>query len=298
MRMKMQILLRLYFPISIFVFIGLCGVQGQNLYTKIHIGAMYYHGDLTPRTIGLSTGPARFSWGATLGSNVTDWASINARFMNGRLTGDDRFSLDETRKSRNLNFTTPIYEFGIYTDLKVNKLIKRLDKYKVRLYITAGLNFFRFNPSTTYQGRSVALQPIGTEGQTMSTNDKKPYSLTAISRPIGIAIEFDLTKKISIGIEAAPRKTFTDYIDDVSGTYVNYDEMMAAGNYLGAQLSNRTGEYFGTDNARVPTGTLRGNPSQNDWYTHFGFYFKYSFIKNSNSESPKNNDIIDGIINN
>lgn len=258
---------------------AICSIQGQTIYTKLHLGAMYYHGDLTPRTMGLSTGPAKFSYGTTLGLQVTDWASLNARFMKGSLTGDDRYSLDETRKSRNLNFTTPIYEFGIYTDLKVNKLLKVLDKYKVRLYFTAGINFFKFNPMTSYQGKKVALQPLGTEGQTMPGVDKKPYSLSAISRPIGIAVEFDIVKKIAMGIEIAPRKTYTDYIDDVSGTYVNYDEMMAVGNYLGAQLSNRTGEYFGTENARVQTGAIRGNPNQNDWYTHFGFYFKYSFSK-------------------
>ena len=287
MRMKMQFILNLYFCISIFLLIGLCSVHGQAIYTKIHLGAMYYHGDLTPRTIGLSTGPARFSYGLTIGKNVTDWASINARFMKGSLKGDDRYSLDDARRARNLNFTTPIYEYGIYTDLKVNKLLKALDKYKVRLYITAGLNLFRFNPMTTYQGKVVALQPLGTEGQTILSTDNKPYSLIAISRTIGIAVEFDFTKKISIGIEAAPRKTYTDYLDDVSGSYINYDEMMAAGNYLGAQLSNRTGEYLGTENARVPTGTLRGNPKQNDWYTHFGFYIKYSFGRIKISENTE-----------
>ncbi len=277
MRMKMQVILRLYFCIPIFLFIGFCSLQGQAIYTKLHLGAMYYHGDLTPRTIGLSTGPGKFSYGITLGRNIVDWASINARFMKGSLTGDDRYSLDETRKSRNLNFTTPIYEFGIYTDLKVNKILKVLDKYKVRLYITAGLNFFRFNPMTTYKGKVVELQPLGTEGQNIWGNNRKSYSLTAISRPIGMTVEFDVTKNVSIGIEVAPRKTYTDYLDDVSGSYVNYDEMMAVGNYLGAQLSNRTGEYFGTDNIRVATGTVRGNPNQNDWYTHFGFYIKYTF---------------------
>ena len=57
--------------------------------------------------------------------------------------------------------------------------------------------------------------------------------------------------------------------------------MVAGGNQLGASLSNRSGEYFGRDNERVPTGTVRGNPKNNDWYTLFSLSFKYKFGKMS-----------------
>ncbi|MBK8346321.1 MAG: hypothetical protein IPL08_01395 [Saprospiraceae bacterium] len=256
-----------------------CSVYGQSFHAKLHFGAMYYQGDLAPKPLDLSFGPGNLCWGVSTGYSITDWASINSRFMVGRLTGDDAYSDDPFRRSRNLNFGSPLYEYGIYTDLRINKIWKSLDKYKIRMYLTAGLNVIQFNPQAFYQGQWVELQPLGTEGQTIPGTGKQKYSLTSWSRPVGLIIEFDFTKMLSFGMEFTPRKTFTDYLDDVSGTYVNYDEMVAAGNPIGAALSNRMGEYLKTDNVRVPTGTARGRADKNDWYSHFGLYFKYKIGK-------------------
>jgi hypothetical protein len=33
----------------------------------------------------------------------------------------------------------------------------------------------------------------------------------------------NVSKKVGIGLEWGPRKTFTDYLDDVSGTYPDWD---------------------------------------------------------------------------
>ncbi|MBK6498397.1 MAG: hypothetical protein IPG00_09620 [Saprospiraceae bacterium] len=88
-----------------------------------------------------------------------------------------------------------------------------------------------------------------------------------------------MSKRLSFGMEVSPRKAYTDYLDDVSGTYVNYNEMVAAGNPLGAALANRTGEYLNTGPVLLPTGTGRGRPDKQDWYTHFGLYFKYRLGK-------------------
>ena len=254
-------------------------VQGQMFHARLHTGTMYYQGDLAPRPLRISFGPGNLSWGVSTGYNVTPWASINTRFMIGRLAGDDSFAEDPGRKSRNLSFYSPLYEYGVYTDLNVNKLWKSLDKYKLRMYLHLGVSAFRFNPQAWYQGQYVELQPLGTEGQTIPGTGKKPYSLTNWSRPMGLLIEFDVAKRWSLGLEAVPRKTWTDYLDDVSGTYVNYDEMVAAGNPLGAALSNRMGEYLGSDPVRVATGTARGKPDKNDWYTFFGFYVKVKLGK-------------------
>ncbi|MBC7885628.1 MAG: hypothetical protein H7X99_09145 [Saprospiraceae bacterium] len=267
-------------------------IEAQYLHSKIHLGAMFYQGDLTPRAIDYSFGPGNLAWGVSVGKDLTDWISINARFMKGTLTGDDSYSTNLIQRSRNLSFSSPLYEYGFYADVRINKFWKALDKYKLRLYLSVGLNLIHFNPKTYYKGQWVDLQPLGTEGQTLPGSVKNKYSLNSLSRPIGITIEFDITHRTAFGLEIAPRKTYTDYLDDVSGAYPFYDDMMSAGNTLGANLSNRRGEFFGTDNERLSTGATRGNPNNNDWYTHVGCYFKFKFGKTRTStfeEQPDKN---------
>lgn len=269
-------------PFYAFFLLFTCGnqLQSQKLHSKIHFGAFFYQGDLSPRPIDMSFGPGNICWGISPGINVFDWLSINGRFMMGKISGSDAYAQDPQKRARNLSFASSLYEYGIYTDLKVNKIWKSLDKYKLRLYVTAGFNLIHFNPKANYKGKWIELQPLGTEGQLMASSGKKKYSLYNFSRPLGIIVEFDITKNFAFGMEVSPRKTWTDYLDDVSGSYVNYDEMVSAGNQTGAYLSNRMGEYLNTEPVRVPSGTSRGKSDKNDWYTHFGMYFKYTFIKN------------------
>ena len=68
-------------------------VQGQMFHARLHTGTMYYQGDLAPRPLSISFGPGNLSWGVSTGYNVTQWASINTRFMIGRLAGDDSFAV-------------------------------------------------------------------------------------------------------------------------------------------------------------------------------------------------------------
>lgn len=253
--------------------------SGQMFHARLHTGTLYYQGDLAPRPLKLSFGPGNLAWGISGGYNITPWMSLNSRFMIGRISGNDSYAEDPGRKSRNLSFYSPLYEYGMYSDVCINKLWKGLDKYKLRMYINLGFNVFKFNPQAWYIDRYVELQPLGTEGQTIPGTGKSKYSLTDFSRVIGFSTEFDIGKRWALGLELTPRKTWTDYLDDVSGTYVNYDEMVAAGNTLGAALSNRTGEYLGTGPVKVATGTGRGRPDKNDWYTFIGFYVKFRIGK-------------------
>lgn len=262
------------------------GVQCQGFHARLHLGAMYYQGDLAPKPVEASFGAGQLSWGVSVGKDVAPWMSINARYMKGRLTGSDAKAKDDHRRNRNLSFASPLHEYGVYTDLKVNQLWKALDKYKVRLYVTLGFNLIHFDPKAYYEGRWIPLQPLGTEGQTLTTSTTGKYSRYNWSRPVGVVVEFDFTERISFGMDFCPRKTYTDYLDDVSTSYPDYEAMLASGNTLGARLSNRMGELNNSEPVIFPTGTSRGNPSNNDWYTHIGFYFKYRFgakgIPNSN----------------
>ncbi len=252
--------------------------RSQSIYTKMHGGAMYYQGDLAPQPINLSFGPANLSWGLSVGYNFNPWISIELGYMKGRISGDDMYSDSYSRRLRNLSFVSPVNEISVQSSLLINRFAPFLDKYKLRLYFNFGYSYFNFDPHTDYMGQWVRLQPLGTEGQNIPNYGSGPYSLNSFARVLGGSFEFDISKRLALGMIFAPRKTYTDYLDDVSTAYPGYDVLVNSGNILGAKLSNRTGEFLSTDPVNVLPGTQRGRSDKNDWFTYVGVYLKYNIF--------------------
>ena len=93
--------------------------------------------------------------------------------------------------------------------------------YPFSPFIFTGVSLFNFNPKAeASDGQWYTLQELGTEGQgTTSFQNRKPYSLTQLSIPFGGGVKIGVSDDFNIIIEYGLRKTFTDYIDDVSTTY-------------------------------------------------------------------------------
>ena len=53
--------------------------------------------------------------------------------------------------------------------------------------------------------------------------DQKPYNLTQFAIPFGGGIKFRVSENVVLAYEVGFRKTFTDYLDDVSTFYVDQD---------------------------------------------------------------------------
>ncbi len=79
--------------------------------------------------------------------------------------------------------------------------------------------------------------------------------------------------------ELSFRKTFTDYIDDVSNTYANPDVLLAEKGSISYQLANRTGEYLNTKPIDFKEGKFRDNPDFKDWYGFAGIKLSYIFTQ-------------------
>ena len=70
-------------------------------------------------------------------------------------------------------------------------------------------------------------------------------------------------KRVTVNVDLAIRKTFTDYLDDVkSATYVDAIQLGQYNGETAALLSNRS-----LDGARHG---YRGNPTTKDWYVYAG----------------------------
>ena len=193
-----------------------------------------------------------------------------------KISGDDANALDAGRVNRNLSFRSNIHELALLGEFNPIGSDKRFYPY---LY--GGAAIFHFNPETVYQGQLVELQPLGTEGQGIEGFDEK-YRLTQFSIPLGVGFKFRMTDRINLGLELGLRKTFTDYLDDVSGTYVNYNDLLAGNGLVAAALGNRTGELLETEPLIVETGSIRGNSDKDDWYYVGGLTISYLFYKKNN----------------
>jgi len=176
----------------------------------------------------------------------------------------------------------------LFADIELNSLLTFLDNYGINLFLTNGIAIFKFNPQAYFDGQLVELQPLGTEGQGIPEfNRSKPYKLLQLSLATGIGFDFSVGKTLNFGIEIVPRKTFTDHLDDVSGSYINFDEQLDAQGSLTAYLANRTGELNNGIPTNFKTGNQRGDPTDDDWYLLTSLYMSYRFPASKDKKDLK-----------
>ncbi|MFT3702399.1 MAG: DUF6089 family protein [Agriterribacter sp.] len=196
----------------------------------------------------------------------------------GHISAADKYSNSSAKRLRNLDFTSKIY------DASVTFVYEVFDVYEKRYtpYVFAGVSAFHFSPYTfDSSGKQRWLQPYGTEGQGLPLYPgRKIYSLNQFSIPFGAGIKFAVTDRISLGWEFRFNKTFTDYLDDVSSTYADYNALVA-GKYglKAAELAYRGGEVKGGNPNYPAAGTQRGNPKTKDWYYFSGITVTYNLFK-------------------
>jgi hypothetical protein len=113
------------------------------------------------------------------------------------------------------------------------------------------------NPMAKFEGKWHSLRKLHTEGQGFVPS-RKEYSNWQFSIPFGIGMKYTIDKKSSIGLEYGLRKTFTDYMDDVSTSYVysQWRPNEISSLYPDHELAdNRIAQYFADPSlAPVPEG--------------------------------------------
>jgi len=158
-------------------------------------------------------------------------SAINIKFCltYGYLKGADRYSESEARKSRDLEFHSPIFEqafTGEYSIIRESnsrrwseRRKKKVRSYSMNLYVFGGVGGFYFDPQAKYNGKNYHLRQLGTEGQTVAGSGKKKYLPYSLCVPAGIGVKVGLNRLWDIGVEYGYRWTSTDYIDDAGGSY-------------------------------------------------------------------------------
>ena len=261
-------ILRSIFSLLILIFsISISSIWSQDYDLGIQIGASGYFGDLDAPEFSKNINNSNIAGAVFLRYHLNHYLSAKGSIMLGKLEANDSQSSLEWQRRRNLSFKSNLQELSILGEFRpINFFSNSIKTFSP--YFSAGLALFHFNPKTFYEGQWVELQPLGTEGQGMSQfSDRKPYHRTQISIPFGGGFDIRLSDELSIGMEILSRKTFTDYIDDISTEYVNYYELQAGNGDLAAALGNRTGEFLGQSEPFIlETGTPRGEASVKDYY--------------------------------
>lgn len=163
----------------------------------------------------------------------------------GMLRGSDAYTAESARNMRNLSFRSFFVmlsqrlEFIVLASERLGRRNRsgNFTDRNMQLYLIGGIGAMYFNPKAPYQGSWTSLYDKHTEGQGLSGGPAEYKRITA-TIPMGVGFRLGISRLWRIGLEITYVKTFSDYIDDVSGEY--YDPAMIGAAYgpNAAYLSN------------------------------------------------------------
>ncbi|MEP3388078.1 MAG: hypothetical protein ABJO02_07820 [Reichenbachiella sp.] len=286
------------------------GVGNTNYWTVgASLNVLNYYGDLSPEVKRFSTnyGETKFGFGITGSRMVYPGIFLRAGYNFGTIEGDDFNNGDESsgdaskygRYLRNLHFKNNIHELsvGFEADMIPNNGGVR-GRFPINPYMFVGVAVIAHNPKAkapdfdqagnaiAEAGEWVDLRDLGTEGQNIDSIGADPYGKFAFVIPVGLGVKVKLHHNFDLNFEIGFRKTFTDYLDDVSGGYVDLatfgdDNLARAMSERGAEATHvisgatrslnpgdtgTTGPYTHGSGYDPRSDHSRGGPGQDDFY--------------------------------
>lgn len=234
----------------------------------ITAGVANYFGDLNTRAKLNRLKPAV---GVFYRKQFNNYFGLRVSAHYAQLGYSDIYSKNTFQNTRNLSFNTDILEFAVHGDFNFLKYIPGNPDYSFTPYISLGVGIFSYNPYAYLNNKKIFLRPLGTEGQNIKYvgadgKVRKPYGSTALCIPIGLGVKYSINNNMNFSFQVAQRLTTTDYLDDVSTTYVGVDKFPIINGQLSTAglLQDRSGERVG-----VPIGNegvQRGWSKQKDQY--------------------------------
>lgn len=189
-----------------------------------------------------------------------------------QLSGDDAKADSPSRVQRNLSFLANNFEVAVTGAFGLRPNAYRYyQRPPLNFYAFAGIALLYSNPTAELDGKRYALQPLQTEGV--------KYNKLNFAIPFGLGVRAKAGPFFNVAIEGGYRKTFTDYLDDVSTVHqdkTGWDPIRAA-------LSDRRPEL---DISPYEVGKRRGNPDTMDGYFLLNIKIEYYL---PTSFGPRNN---------
>ena len=202
-----------------------------------------------------------------------DWY-VKGNLLYAKVSGNDNLTDEPARARRQLNFKANIVELSAQLEYMLIKQktghlyrlrgVRGKSWFRFEVYLLGGIGGIWYDPKGLRDENWHRLAPLNTEGQGLP-GGPKDYSGFTVVVPYGIGIRRNLSGGArsrhfgswSISLELTMRKTFSDYIDDVSTDY--YDSEGAG--YAGVEDVNDNTLYFSDPSGQMLTGQF-GEPQQ------------------------------------
>lgn len=242
----------------------------------VGVGAAHYFGDLNTRAW---LNRPKIAATIFFRKNFNNYISGRIAGSYARLGYSDVYNThNEYMYRRNLSFNSNVWELALQGDFNFFRFMPGEPGYRFTPYVTLGISAFSYDPFTYLGGEKYMLRSLNTEGQGHPNYpDRKPYSTMAFAIPFGVGIKYSLNDRINIGFEILHRFTNTDYLDDVSKTYVNpaifYDPnspLPPPAVFFLHDRSYELGEPIGIE------GRERGNSKQKDQFVTAMFHVTFN----------------------
>jgi hypothetical protein len=246
------------------LFIPVCSIA-QPLHITAWGGFSGYQGDLESKRNNLAQ--SNFAFGFGLKYDLTTHLAVRAGFNSGKIGADDKKN-EPSLRARNLSFQSRITEGNLLLDYSLFDLSQK----RLTPYVFAGVALYHFNPyAFDTLGNKIYLKPLSTEGQGLAQYpNRKEYKLTQFALPFGAGLRYKVAENITLGYELGLRKLFTDYLDDVSTTYVDPVVLAQAKGPKAVEMAFRGGELKNSTAVYPPEGSIRGGAKYKDWYYFHG----------------------------
>lgn len=219
-------------------------------------GLTYYFGDLNPNVDIGHPGIAvsilgRYNFNKRLAAKLS--------LSYGRISGDDSRSDNNFQQARNLDFRSNVWDMAAQMEFNFFPYEHWSYENWFTPYVFGGFSVFRVNPKTDLQGETYELREWGTEGQQIGDEYLKINPAVVY----GLGMKWNIDRVWTINLEISGRALFTDYIDDVSGTYPNKLELEDLRGPTAVALSDRSIPDL-NDFQLGEEGRQRGNSKDND----------------------------------
>ncbi|GAA0563958.1 DUF6089 family protein [Chitinophaga japonensis] len=256
-------------------FLAPLGAFSQDWHVGGFAGITNYSGDLAQQRVDMRyTRPAL---GLMVKRDINRYLTLRLGFNWGNIAGADSTNESRLLQARNLSFRSVIWDLHFIGEFNFFDIYEK----GYTPYVFAGIAGFSFYPTARdSMGNKVPLRRLGTEGQNLAEYpERTQYGLHQVAIPFGAGVKAMLNDRWTMGIEIGFRKTFTDYLDDVSKTYVDQATLLAGSGQQSVDFAWRGDEIQPknglTPGAYPPDGTIRGSDKRKDWYVFSGLTITY-----------------------
>jgi hypothetical protein len=249
----------------------------QGLHLNLFFGTSNYRGDLQDKVFTFNQ--AHLAGGIGFSYDISNRLAVRTGFKIGKVSADDKKGRN---KARNLNFTSQITEGA----LDLQYFITPIGTKSLSPYVFGGIALYHFDPYTyDSTGHKYFLRYLSTEGEGFVPG-RRLYHPTQAAIPFGAGVKLWLSDNINAGFEVSFRKLFTDYLDDVSTTYIDATTLLSNRGAKAVELAYRGDEVKDGSPLYPAEGTQRGNSVNKDWYYFAGFTLSFRLL-NGNLRNGK-----------